>query len=152
MSSSSVYGFNPGYSLSSMSLSDVPSPRDVETFVHPSLYTPNILSLNHPAANVNRIQQSLNLAGSGGQYVARVPLTAEMEKANQRDRDARPVCRNINSSNLSSSGAAQCIDAQGFCRPPINMRCPPDSVFFNQFSGARGGTSVSNAGMPLLRK
>lgn len=66
----SIYGFNQGYGLSAMNLSDLPSASyDASSSrARNSLYTPNILTLNNQPANIAHVQQSLSLAGSSGQY------------------------------------------------------------------------------------
>ena len=146
----SIYGFNQGYGLSVMSLSDIPSPSQNVGRRRPlssSLYTPNILTLNGPPANVARVQQALSVAGSSNQYAQQKNMALMAAAAPV----GRVKCRNVNGTELDTTGSAQCIDPQGNCRPPINMRCPKNTVFLDQFSGLTGSSSVQSATFPLLR-
>lgn len=148
----SIYGFNQGYGLSAMNLSDIPSPSHGPGTVRAlnSLYTPNILTLNSPSANIAHVQQSLSLAGSSGQYNLNA-AQKQLALAAAAPPPVRIKCRNVNETNLDTSGSAQCIDTQGNCYPPINMRCPENSVFLDQFSGLTGSSSVMSSTFPLLR-
>ena len=147
----SIYGFNQGYGLSAMNLSDFPSASHGASSTRAlSLYTPNILTLNNPPANIAHVQQTLSLAGSSGQY----DLNVQQKKLALAAAPAptRVRCRNVTrGGDLDASGSAQCIDPQGNCHPPINMRCPENSVFLDQFSGLMGSASVVSSTFPLLR-
>ena len=136
----SLYGFNEGYSLSSSYLSDWPS-IDAAPLARNASVSPNILSLNSPTANVAKVQLALTAAGGAGP--AHLPSMNMMTAPPPLPMSAAR-CKNVGltSAQQASAGAAQCIDRDGNCQPPINMRCPVGSVFLDQFTGAGGTTSV----------
>lgn len=122
----SVYGFNPGYSLTFSNLSDTPDVgHNVRKAQH--LYTPNLLSMNNPQATLMQAEALVGgNSASVGQYSM---MSSSIGPASK--------CKNFKAGNVATAGAAQCIDANGMCTEPINMRCPDNTMFLNQFNGAQ---------------
>jgi hypothetical protein len=121
----SVYGFNPGYSLTFSNLSDTPA---IGHNAHKAqqLYTPNLLSMNNPQATLMQAEALVGgSSASVGQYNM---MSSSIGPASK--------CKNFKVGNVATAGAAQCIDANGMCTEPINMRCPDNTMFLNQFNGA----------------
>ena len=143
---SSVYGFNDGYSLSAIGLNEIPMIRQ------PDLRNPNILSLNGPSISVPQIQKQLmdSKSVSGGVGVGQHNLSLNF--ADSLTTAQKSQCRNLTSTeNARSAGAAQCIDKQGFCSPPINMRCPAGTVAINQFTNSVS-SQPSNMSFSIISK
>lgn len=124
----SIYGFNPGYSLSSMNLNEIPTVQRHQQM------TPSILSMNGPTLSIEQARG--NISNSYRQN-----NNANVGQHNLSLAGASPPqtlkCRNL-ALDAKAAGAAQCIDKEGLCYPPINMRCPVNTVFVDQFTGSQG--------------
>ena len=144
---SSVYGFNVGYSLSPIGLNEIPLIRE------PELRNPSILTLNGPSISVPQIQRQLidSKSLSGGVGVGQYNLSLNFVDSLTAGQKSQQ-CRNLTSTeNPVAAGAAQCIDRQGFCSPPINMRCPANTVALNQFTNTLA-SQPSNMSFSIISK
>jgi hypothetical protein len=129
----SIYGFNPGYSLSSMNLNEIPIVQRQQQLI------PSILSMNGPTLSLQQATAVINNKPSANVGQHNLSLS-EPTSSNT----PQLKCRNLNlDAKAAGAGAAQCIDKEGLCYPPINMRCPVNTVFLDQFSGASAGTPSS---------
>ena len=126
----SIYGFNPGYSLSSMNLNEIPNVQQRQQQMIPSILSMNgpTLSIEQARGNIGNSYRQNNNANVGQHNLSLASSPPQTLK-----------CRNLTlDENAKASGAAQCIDKDGLCYPPINMRCPVNTVFFDQFTGRQG--------------
>lgn len=116
MSYSNIYGFSQGYGLNTFDLSGLTPVPPAAT----AMYTPSLISMNGPQQTVQNIQASLLGSSGVGQY--NLSVGSGMQGAG--------VCK-----NATDGGAVQCMDKAGMCQPPVNGRCPSQSLSVNQFNG-----------------
>jgi hypothetical protein len=143
----SIQGFNAGYNLSYYPLAWVPAPNAQVLQENAQLYSPQLTSfqpqLAHPAGNdAPMAAQTADAYGRGAYHYGNAAFPSGFN-APRSSASARG-CKNA--IGAAMAGAAQCMDSQGYCHPPVNNTCPPDSTMLNQFTGAVRKPNPTSAG------
>ncbi len=132
--SNTIEGFHEGYSLTYQPLALVPPPSYRFRQATDDMYGPAMSSFRphttHPVEDNAAPFPSAPFPSAFND--PRAPRHAVAPRLDSVPRLAAR-CKNVLSASIT--GVAQCIDAQGMCHPPINNRCPAQSVTLNQMTG-----------------
>lgn len=135
MSSTPIYGFGEGHSLSGSSLGLFPSASRAKIAQAQQLYTPSIINMNpsmgvyvHPTVTVGAKSFALGMPSMRNLSAGAGAGTSMCANADQVAHMGASLCMN--------PGTRMCAP------PPVPNQCPQGYIAINQFSGAMGAEPV----------
>lgn len=137
MSSTPVYGFNDGYSLSAAPLASFRTPSIEKVAKSEQLYSPYIINLNQ----VTPAQSGHSITVGARSYAMQPPAHHAALGAGAGG-PTSSMC--VNAAQVANSGASLCMDPRtNMCAPPpVPNSCPRGHIALNQFSGAMNAQPV----------
>lgn len=135
MSSTPIYGFQPGYSLSASPLALFPAASRSTLEQAQQLYTPSIINMNP----LTPASVSASVTVGAKSYALAQPSMRNLS-AGAGAGGAASIAMCANAPQVANMGASLCMNPQSrMCAPPpVPNQCPQGHIAINQFSGAMG--------------